>query len=477
MPKAKLIIITSLIFIAVLGLVYRKNSKNNLASENSAWEKFKQSDEIPFPFDEPKALTFPENICNIVDFGAVPDGETKNTESFKKAIEACAQKGGGKVYVPEGRWLTGAIHLKSNINLNLDEKAEILFSYNPDDYLPVVFTRFEGVELYNYSPFIYAKDAKNIAITGKGMLNGQGQSWQGWKNGEKKSIEKLDKLAEKNIPPEERIFGYRDSGLRPSFIEFVNCQNIQLTDFLITFSPRWTIHPIYCENILIDNLRVDTIGFNSDGIAIDSCKNVLIQNSSLKSSDDVISIKSGLEEDGWRINKPSENIVIRNNTTLDGHSGIAIGSEMSGGVRNVFLHNLRFINIDQAIRTKSTKSRGGYVENIWAKDITIYTAENAAIQLDATYTASAITSDNAKAPLIRNFYFDNIEVQNTQYPVRIDGLKNEPISHIFFSDLRSHAEKGTYLRNCKDISFENSTTEGLQKETPFDAKNCPYTTD
>lgn len=199
---------------------------------------WKNTGQVPFAFSNPQKPVFPDNVCDISDYGAVSGGTVSNTQAFQKAISDCAKKGGGKVYVPAGVWLTGAIRLESNIDLNLDDNAEILFSKNPDDYLPVVFTRFEGVELYNYSSFIYAKDAQNIAITGKGTLNGQGQSWQGWKNGEKNSIEKLDKMAQKNIPPEERVFGFQESGLRPSFIELVNCQNILLEDFLITFSPR-----------------------------------------------------------------------------------------------------------------------------------------------------------------------------------------------------------------------------------------------
>jgi polygalacturonase len=445
------------------------------------WSKYHKNfelpDKIPFAFTEPRALSFPENICNIADFGAIPDGETKNTESFRKAIETCAEKGGGKVFVPEGQWLTGAIHLKSNINLNLHDKAEIIFSDNPDDYLPVVFTRFEGMELYNYSAFIYAKDAQNIAITGKGTLNGQDQFWQSWKTGEKKSIEKLADMIKKDTPSEERIFGFQDSGLRPSFIEFVNCQNIWLENFFITSSPRWTIHPIYCENILMDNLRVETLGFNSDGIVIDSSKNVLIENCTLKTGDDTIAIKSGLEKDGWRVNRPSENIVIRNTKIEEGHSGIAIGSEMSGGVRNVFLYNLYLDGIDQGIRAKSTKSRGGYVENVWAKNISINIATNSAFQIDSTYPASAIKSNNKKAPIMRNFFVENLSVGNVKRAIVIEGLKNEPISDISFFNIRAKSQKSNLLKDCKNINFKKSSFEGPDKDALFETKNCEYTLD
>lgn len=445
------------------------------------WHVFREKDlsvpdSPPFAFVEPQPLTFPNNTCDISDYGAIPDGTTKNTESFQKAIADCSSKGGGKVFVPAGAWLTGAIHLKSNINLNLAENATVLFSNDPNDYLPTVFTRVEGTELYNYSSFIYAIDAENIAITGKGMLNGQGQSWQGWKTGEKDALQNLSQMAKNGTPAKERIFGFSDHGIRPSFVELVNCKDVWLEDFIITFSPRWTIHPIYCHNVWMKNLHVDTIGFNSDGIVIDSSSNILIEDSSMKSGDDTISIKSGLEDDGWRVNKPSENIVIRNSKIIGGHSGIAIGSEMSGGVKNIFLYNLEMADIDQGIRAKSTDSRGGFIANIWAKNIAIDTATNSAFQIDSTYPGSSIKSENEAIPTMQGFHVENMTVDETAYAIKIDGLKDGLISDVSLTNIKAGAKKGSYLHNCNDIHLENFSVTTTAKK-PFDVKNCQYSQD
>lgn len=434
-------------------------------------QKTTSGSQVPFAFPELNDLTFPQNICNIADYGAVSDGKTKNTEAFRRAIEDCGQKGGGRVIVPGGTWLTGAIHLRSNINLNLDKDAEIVFSENPEDYLPVVFTRIEGLELYNYSPFIYANGAQNVAITGQGKLNGQGQFWQSWKKGEKSALEKLDRMIKKDVPVGERIFGNSEAALRPSFVQFVNCQNVRLEDYSIIKSPRWTIHLIYSENVRIGNINIDTDGYNSDGIVIDSSKNVLVENSVLATGDDTIAIKSGLYEDGWRVNRPSENIIIRDSRINDGHSAIAIGSEMSGGVRNVFLYNLKLFGIDQGIRAKATKSRGGYIENVWVRDITMGDVTNTALKFDLTYPASTLKSTRNKAPVFQNFYIDGVSVGKTKYAVELDGLKTSLISNVNIANVKATAEKGISVEYSRDVTFDKIKIDGVLEGPIFNVKD------
>lgn len=471
MRKYKIIVaifIIPIVIIAILGWRFQLSLKNN------AWQN---DGKIPFAFSEIAKPVFPDNNCNIADYGAISGGTTLNTRAFQKSIEDCSQKGGGKVFVPEGRWLTGAIHLKSNINLNLDKNAEIIFSTDPADYLPAVFTRIEGIELYNYSPFIYANGAQNVAISGEGTLNGQGDAWQKWKTGEAPALQKLNDMVKENVPVEKRIFGNQENSLRPSFVQFVNCRNVWLEDFSITQSPRWTIHPIYSENIVMRNLRVDTPGFNSDGIVIDSSKNVLVENSFLKSDDDTISIKSGLDQDGWRAGRPSENIVIRDCDIEDGHSAIAIGSEMSGDVRNVFLYNLRLNGVDQGIRAKSVNGRGGVVENVWAGNISIGTAVNAALKLDLNYPASTLKSEGGKIPVFKNFYVDGLSVEKTKVAVDLEGLKSSLISNINISNIKASAEKGVIVKNCENIKFNNIKIDGLKKPPAFNisgSRNIKY---
>lgn len=432
---------------------------------------WKNNGQIPFVFSEQQRPVFPDNTCTISDYGAISDGTTLNTQAFQKAISDCAQKGGGKVFVPAGLWLSGAIHLESNINLHIDKDAKIIFSTNPSDYLPFIFTRIEGMELYNYSPFIYANGAQNFAITGKGMLDGQGDAWQSWKKGEANFFKKLDKMVKENISPEKRFFSSSEPGLRPSFMQFVNCQNVWLEDFSITQSPRWTIQPVYCENVSMRNLNIQTTGFNSDGIVIDSSKNVLVENSFLSTGDDTIAIKSGLNEDGWRVNRPSENIIVRNCEITDGHSAIAIGSEMSGGVRNVYLTNLRIDGADQGIRVKSVEGRGGFVENIWVDNISMGNITNVGLKFDMNYPASTLKPREGNAPTFKNFYIDEVTIEKTKLTISLEGLTSSQINNVSISNIKASSEKGVFVRDSRNIDFDEINISGMKNTSVFDIKN------
>jgi polygalacturonase len=438
---------------------------------------YQQKEMPPAMFEIGQKPSF-SNSCNILDYSAIQNEKANNTKQIQAAIDDCNKKGGGKVIIPNGKWLTGAIHLKSNIDLEITEDATLIFSTNPEDYLPAVLTRIEGVELYNYSPLIYTADAQNIAITGKGIIDGQGQAWMSWKNDEKKSLKKLYEMVKKNTPTKDRIFGYTKNGLRPSFIQFINCQNIWLEDFSIINSPRWTIHHIYSENIAMRNLKVNTTGFNTDGIVIDSSKNVLIENSTLLTGDDTIAIKSGLDRDGWRVNKPSENIIIRNTQINGGHSAIAMGSEMSGGIKNVFLSNLTINGADQGIRAKSMLGRGGIIENIWAKDINIGKVTNAGIKLDLTYDAATVESGEKIAPIFKNFYFENINIGETTVAISLDGLTESKITNVFFSNIKApSATEGVFIKNSNSIHFKQTEINGNSGNSTFnifDSKNIKY---
>lgn len=421
----------------------------------------------PFEMPEFPDLTIPGKNCNILDFGAKNDGTTLNTLAFEKAIAECANANGGHVIVPAGTWLTGAIHLKSNIDLHLEKDAVVLFSENPADYLPVVFTRFEGIELMNYSPFIYAADCENVSITGKGSLDGQGKTWLKWKDIQKGDAKRLYQMALDGVPVEKRIFAQKGDALRPFFVEFVNCKNVRLLDFTLRNSPMWSIHPLYSENILIRGIRIDTDGHNNDGIVIDSSKYVLIDNVELETGDDSISIKSGVDADGWRVNRPAENIVIQNSRLKKGHSSITVGSEMSGGVKNIYIQDCSFLDSDQGVRVKSMLGRGGYVENIWARDLQMNNIDNAVLQFDMAYDSSTNQPGTNALPRIRNIYINNLEVSGNppKYLVKIDGLPEQPLENVNLSSITGSSEKGIVIGNAKQINLENIS---------FQAKKKPY---
>lgn len=419
--------------------------------------------DISFDIPALPEMIFPERVCDITSYGALGDGIKNNTESIKKAITDCEKNGGGRVVVPAGKWLTGPIVLKNNINLVLENNAEILFSKNFAEYLPVVLTRFEGLELYNYSPFIYALDAENIAITGSGIINGNGQAWWGWKNRQNTAVLNLYTQANAGITTNKRIFGSEADALRPSFIQFVRSKNILIDGVTFINSPMWAIHPLYSENIHITNIRVDSDGPNTDGIVIDSSKNVIIENSYVNSGDDALVIKSGKDTDGLRVNKPSENIVIRNNTIKNGHSGFAIGSEMSGSVRNVLFENNTIDRVDFGLQIKSMRGRGGIVENIWMRNISIRRASEQALLVNMQY-GTPIDPTLTTPPVFRNIFFQNIECRRTGDAIIIKGLPNNPVRDIRLSNITISAKTDTQQENVEKSIFENVVITLLPKE-------------
>ena len=331
------------------------------------------------------APTFKNDDFKITDFGASLDSNVKSTEAFKKAIAACVANGGGRVVVPKGTFLTGAIHLKSNVNLHLEDGSKILFSRDLDDYKPLVFTRWEGMECMNYSPLIYAYEQENIAITGNGILDGNANndywwSWKGkkeygWKEGMPNQLPAVKVLTEQvrnQVNPRERVFG-DGHYLRPAFIQPYSSKNILIADVKIINAPMWNINPVLCENVTVRDVKVITHGPNNDGCDPESCKNVLITGCYFDTGDDCIAIKSGRNEDGRNIARPAENHIIENCEMKDGHGGLVIGSEISGGARNIFGRNLVMSspNLDRILRIKTSSLRGGIVENIYLKDIKV----------------------------------------------------------------------------------------------------------
>lgn len=394
---------------------------------------------------------FPDRTFNILEFGALPDGITNNSEAFQKAIKQCTENGGGKVLVPKGTFLTGPIHLDNNVNLHLEEGSEILFSTNPSDYYPLVHTSYEGLELMNYSPLIYAYKKKNVAVTGKGILNGQadnhnwwpwkGKDIYGWAKGmpsqsDSLNLPRLMEMAENNVPVSERVFG-DNHFLRPSFFEPFECEEVLLGGVKIVNAPFWVIHPIKCTNVIIDGVTVESHGPNNDGCDPEYSKNVLIKNCTFNTGDDCIAIKAGRDAEGRRVGIKSENIIVKNCNMIDGHGGVVIGSEMSAGVQNVFVEDCKMNspNLDRAIRIKTNSKRGGIVDGVYVRNIEIGQVKEAVLKVNMFYA----TYDNQTGnfiPTVQNIVLENIRVKNGgQYGILAKGYKESPIKNITFNNV------------------------------------------
>jgi polygalacturonase len=418
------------------------------------------------------APIFPDRVFNILDFGATSNG-VSCTEAFRQAIVACNKAGGGRVLVPSGNFITGAIHLLSNVELHLVEGATINFSTNPKDYLPVVRTRYEGSELYNYSPLIYAYQQENIAITGKGMLDGQAskENWWVWKDGDKDktnsqnepgSETRLLKMMMDGVPTQDRVFG-DGYFLRPSFVQPYECKNILIEGVTIKRPPMWMIHPVLSENITIRNVKVFSKGApNGDGCDPEASKNILIEGCEFSTGDDCIAIKSGRNRDGYDVGIPSENIIIRNCKMLDGHGGVVIGSESSGGARNIFVYNceMNSPNLRRGLRLKSNKFRGGVIENIFLRDIKVGQVKNAAIRINQNY-ASKVSYGEVKYTTYRNVFIERMTCDKADYAIQLKGVEALPIENIKIIDCQfNNIKKENVFEFVNDLVLENVTVNG-----------------
>ena len=388
---------------------------------------------------------FPDRDFVITQYGAKGDADTDCTEAFKKAIQACHAAGGGRVVVPEGVFLTGAIHLKSNVNLYLKKDALISFFTNTDDYLPVVYTRFEGTECMNFSPLVYAFNQENIAITGKGTLDGNGsnQNWWRWKWTQKADVTALCKQGDDGVPVEQRQFGSGHK-LRPNMIQPYRCKNILIEGVTIKNSPMWHIHPVLSENITVRKVKVVGHGPNNDGCNPESCKNVLIEDCYFDTGDDCIAIKSGRNTDGRRVNVASENIIVRDCMMKDGHGGVVIGSEISGSARNIFAEDciMDSPNLDRGLRIKTNSVRGGVVENIFMRNVTMRQVGEAPLRINYHYQEG----DNGDfPPTVCNVFMTNVHCYKSKYPWRIEGYDHNKIRNVV-------------LKGCV---FENTEKEGI----------------
>jgi polygalacturonase len=427
------------------------------------------------PWDQVPAIlagivppTFPNSDFRITDYGARNDGKTDCTAAFKSAITACNAAGGGRVVVPSGTYSTGAIQLLSNVNLFVDSGATIKFSTDPNKYLPAVFTRWQGIECYNYSAFIYANAQTNIAVTGTGTLDGQGASWKSFGGGGS-DWTKLQQQGADGTPVEKRLYGAGHK-LRPNLIELQKCTNILLEDFTALRPPMWCVHPVLSKNITVRRLNLQTRGGggNNDGCDPECCSDVHIQGVTFDTGDDCIAIKSGRDVDGRRVGVASENIVIEDCTfTFSNRGAICVGSECSGGARNIFARNSQInpANVaDQlwyALFVKTGNHRGGTLDGIHLQNITGNKFAKSPIFITLKYSSSG--PGPVANPTVRNITLDNLTIKGSKVAaVEIVGLPashvlNVAVSNSVFTGISSG---GNRISNADNVIFTKTTVNG-----------------
>lgn len=396
----------------------------------------------------------------ITSFGAKTTATAaQNQKAINRVISLVSKKGGGKVIIPKGTWNTGAIELKSHVNLVLEEGATLHFAFEPKLY-PLVRTSWEGLACWNYSPCIYAYKATDIAITGKGTIDGGGNNdtfWQwngsprfGYKEGVTKESQKLGsrskllKMAEDGVPFDERKFGM-GYGLRPQLVNMVHCERILIKDVKMINSPFWVIHPLLSKNITVDGVYVWNEGPNGDGCDPEACENVLIQNCVFHTGDDCIAIKSGRNNDGRLWNQPSKNIIIRNCKMEDGHGGVVIGSEISGGCENVYAENcvMDSPHLERILRIKTNNCRGGQVQNINMRNVVVGQCKEAVVKINLDYERKEICYRGFE-PIVNNVNVENVTCQKSDYGVLIIGRDS--------------------LENVYDINIKDCKFDGVVKE-------------
>lgn len=485
------------LWIAVLGALAILNSSCIRKQSEHPYAYLYKDLAFEMPLLSPPA--FPDNKVSLLDFGGIGDGITLNTEAFAKAIEALSEKGGGRLVIPAGVWFTGPIVLKSNINLHLEDRAIILFS--PDKSLyPIVETSFEGLDTRRCQSPLWGKDLENVAVTGSGAIDGNGQYWRPlkkqkvsdgfWKRTTSAggvfkredywmpSAQYLhgDTISDMNVPrhlkTEEEWASVKDF-LRPVMVSLQNCKNVYLQGIIFQNSPAWNLHPLMCENVIIDGVQVRNPSYaqNGDGLDLESCKNTIIVNSTFDVGDDGICIKSGKDEDGRRRNRPCENVIVDNCTVFKGHGGFVVGSEMSGGVRNISVSNCQFLGTDVGLRFKSRRGRGGIVENIYISNISMFDIATEPLLFNLYYggkSAVEVLEEgetqpkeevfppvDETTPTFRNIFIKDVICSKARRAMYFYGLPEHMIDNINIENITVHSQLGAELTESMNIRFKN----------------------
>ena len=453
------------------------------AATNSNDLSWDMAEEILTHISDP---VFPAYTVNVRDYGAVPNDGKLDTAAIQRAIDETSARGGGTVVIPSGVYDVGAITLKSNVNLHLESKDTVLRftrDITPANY-PLVFAHYEGSKLYNWSPLIYAYQQENIALTGKGTLDGQADknNWWNWSRTvnpdgtitrpSSADAKLLRKMTDNGTPAEERIFG-EGHYLRPNFYQPIECTNVLVEGVTIANSPMWELNPVLCTNFTARGVTIDTHGYNNDGCDPENCNYVLIENCFFNTGDDCIAVKAGRNRDGRELGEaghPTQNLIIRNNTFADGHGGIACGSEMSGGIKNLFADNNTFDSptLNYALRFKTNAERGGAVENIYLRNSKVKSVGNAVVHATMLYD---VGRDGNYLPQFKNITIENLTSSGGEYGIFMEAFEEVPITGLVFRNVNI-SNVGTDIRalNWEDPVMENVTINGKTYPRPVETK-------
>ncbi|MBP4137163.1 glycoside hydrolase family 28 protein [Flavobacterium geliluteum] len=469
---------------------------------------------IEFKMSKVQEPVIPNNVVNLKDFGAVNGGHTLNTQAFADAIEAVSKKGGGKVIIPPGIWLTGPIILKSNIELHAQTGALIKFSTDKKLY-PIIQTSFEGLNTWRCISPIYGKNLENIAFTGNGVWDGSGEAWRQVKKSKLNESQWKELVASGGVLNEKKDTWYPSEAfmkaavgadqnvrldlktkeefeaihdfLRPVLVSIQNSKKVLFDGPVFQNSPAWNIHPLMVEDLIVRNITVRNPWYsqNGDGLDVESCKNVIIENSSFDVGDDAICIKSGKDKDGRDRGIPCENIIVKNNIVYHGHGGVTVGSEMSSGVKNLHVSNCTFMGTDVGLRFKSTRGRGGIVENIYISDIFMTDIPSQAISFDLYYGGKSIAETlaeggnkintkavpvNEETPQFKNISIKNITINGAYQAVFLQGLPEMNLENIEISNLIAKAKKGFSIIDANGIQISNAKLD-IENPTVFEIYN------
>ncbi|MER5771075.1 glycoside hydrolase family 28 protein [Streptomyces sp. NPDC001985] len=382
---------------------------------------------------------FPRRWFDITRYGAVGDGTTKNTAAIRAAVTACHRAGGGHVLVPAGRFVTGAIHLRSGVDLHVSEGGILAFSPDPADYLPAVRTRWEGTECYNYSPFIYAYGRRRVAVTGAGILDGQARlgPWESWyRTGSLQGPDQrlLRRMGSEGVPVADRVFG-AGHHLRPKMVQFNRCRDVLISDLTIVDPPMWTVHPVLCTNVTVRGITVESLLYNTDGVDAEASSFVHVTGCRFNTNDDCVAVKSGRDEDGHRVGVPSTDIVVQECDFSGRWGGITVGSEMSGGVRRVFAERCR-INppdfpghypVKYPLYIKASKKRGGAVEGVYVRGFSGQGVERDVVFVNMNYN----NGEGGTHPVaVRDVHFTDARIDGARAVLHLVGLESDRLSGV-----------------------------------------------
>lgn len=480
---ARLSKINVIVFFVILGII---SGSSVLGGEKIACDYSFLYEILPFKMEKVQQPSFPDYSVNIEDFGAKKDGKTSNTKAIAAAIEDVVAKGGGTVVIPEGLWITGPIKLKSNVNLHAEKGAIVQFTNNYDEY-PLVQTWYEGSAMWRAMSPIYAEKAENIAITGEGIFDGNGNYWRPagksitparvWKEiTSHGGVIKKSNYGETWFPTEGASKG-RELGskrttltkeeaeeiktyLRPVMVGLVGCKKVLLCDCTFQNPPAWTIHPVLSEDVTIDNVKVFNEPWmaNADALDLESCRKVIVYNCLFDAGDDAITIKSGRDEAGRKRGVPTENVIVSKCTVYSGHGGFVVGSEMSGSVRNISVRHCSFMGTDNGLRFKSTRGRGGVVENIYISDIYMTNIGLYAILYDLYYAGGkdqGMQPVNEGTPQFKNIFMKDIVCKGAARGMLLQGLPEMPLENIQIENVTVEAQTGIVCNDAKSIKFKN----------------------